>query len=374
VPMEQRGGEVTPRPSRSRARRRDTVRRDCSHPGSPHTHGTRAAYVSDRCGCTRCRAANRSTEEQRTAAIAVGRSSPYADARPVREHLEHLRQQGLGIERIAQLSNVPYGTIRRLLSYSNEPETRPHRTRAENARRLLAIPLTNHDGSPRRLVTADATRKRIEALTAAGYSITELERLIGRPRASLRRSLSRRSVTAQTALSVGALYEVLNSETPPSTVHIPKLKPSCRDAPPNGGQSKPQTSQGGLYLHGYQGKSPVDSTSKRGRALYGCVRRSSVGNSRKSRRVASDVAAFQQAQRLNRAMARIGRPSKGDRDVLYTRVPRPVGDAIRALSDQTGMAISDVIAALAAKSLGMPEMAPQPPHTFDQQELPLKTA
>jgi hypothetical protein len=38
------------------------------------------------------------------------------------------------------------------------------------------------------------------------------------------------------------------------------------------------------------------------------------------------------------------------------------------------MAISDVIAALAAKSLGMPEMAPQPPHTFDQQELPLKTA
>ena len=96
--------------------------------------------------------------------------------------------------------------------------------------------------------------------------------------------------------------------------------------------------------------------------------------SRKSRRVATDVTAFQQAHRLNRRMARTGRPSKGDRDVLYTRVPRPVGDAIRALSDQTGMAISDVIAALAAKSLGMPELAPQPPHPYDQQELPLKTA
>ena len=78
--------------------------------------------------------------------------------------------------------------------------------------------------------------------------------------------------------------------------------------------------------------------------------------------------------RLNRTMARMGRPSKGDRDVLYTRVPRPVGDAIRAMSDQTGMAISDVIAALAAESLGMPELAPHPPRTFDQQELPLKTA
>ena len=73
-------------------------------------------------------------------------------------------------------------------------------------------------------------------------------------------------------------------------------------------------------------------------------------------------------------MARTGRPSKGDRDVLYTRVPRPVGDAIRALSDQTGMAISDVIAALAAKGLGMPELAPHPPHPYEQQELPLKTA
>lgn len=73
-------------------------------------------------------------------------------------------------------------------------------------------------------------------------------------------------------------------------------------------------------------------------------------------------------------MARIGRPSKGDRDVLYTRVPRAVGDAIRALSDQTGMAISDVIAALAAESLGMPEMAPQALRSYDQQELPLKTA
>ena len=35
--------------------------------------GTRRAYVSDRCGCTRCRAANRATDQRRTAAIAHGR-------------------------------------------------------------------------------------------------------------------------------------------------------------------------------------------------------------------------------------------------------------------------------------------------------------
>jgi len=96
--------------------------------------------------------------------------------------------------------------------------------------------------------------------------------------------------------------------------------------------------------------------------------------SRKSRRVMPQFDPFLQVHRFNERMARTGRPSKGDRDVLYTRVPRPVGDAIREISEQTGMAISDVVAALAARSLGMTDLAPQPPRSFDQQELPLKTA
>ena len=70
---------------------------------------------------------------------------------------------------------------------------------------------------------------------------------------------------------------------------------------------------------------------------------------------------------------RIGRPSKGDRVVIYTRVQRPLGDAIRALADETGMSVSDVLAALAAQSLGMQEHAPELTSN-DQQELPLKTA
>src|ERR1700712_587149 len=108
--------------SRLTTGRRDTVRRDCGHPGSPHAHGTRTAYVSDRCGCTRCRAANRAAEEHRTAAIAVGRWNPYADAQPVRERLERLRQEGLRIERIARLSNVSRETVRRILSHTSEPD------------------------------------------------------------------------------------------------------------------------------------------------------------------------------------------------------------------------------------------------------------
>src|SRR6478752_7987021 len=124
--VEQREEELSG-PTRRRTSRRDTVRRDCGHRGSPHAHGTRTAYVSDRCGCTRCRAANRAAETHRTAAIASGRWNPYADAQPVREHLERLRQEGLGIERIARLANVSRGTVRRLLSYPSEPGERPQR-------------------------------------------------------------------------------------------------------------------------------------------------------------------------------------------------------------------------------------------------------
>src|SRR6478609_1871719 len=171
--------------SRLTAGRRDAIRRDCGHPGIPHAHGTRTAYVSDRCGCTRCRAANRAAETHRTAAIASGRWNPYADAQPVREHLERLRQEGLGIERIARLANVSRETVRRLLSYQPEPEARPHRIRTATAQRLLALNIKTEDGSPRRLVAADATRKRIDALSAAGHSLAELARAIGMPPTSL---------------------------------------------------------------------------------------------------------------------------------------------------------------------------------------------
>ena len=219
--MEQRDTESMRGPSNTPAGRRDTVSRDCRHRGSPHVHGTRAAYVSDRCGCIRCRAANRAAEEHRTAAIAVGRWNPYADAKPVQDHLGHLRRQGVSIERIAQLANVSIGTVRRLLNYSPDPAVPPYRTRAETARRLLALSPTSQGGSPRRLVAVDETRQRIGALMEAGHSLTELERLIGKPRASLRRSLTRQSVTAETATSVEALYRTL-AQARPTGPKIPR--------------------------------------------------------------------------------------------------------------------------------------------------------
>ena len=68
-----------------------------------------------------------------------------------------------------------------------------------------------------------------------------------------------------------------------------------------------------------------------------------------------------------------GRKSKGDRDNFAVKPMRPVGDVIRANADRLGMTYGEYCAAVLSNALGMPEYAPQPV-TSDQQELPLKTA
>lgn len=400
--------------SRFTTGRRDAVRRDCGHPGIPHAHGTRIAYVSDRCGCTRCRAANRAAEEHRTAAIAVGRWSPYADAQPVREHLERLRQEGLGVERIARLSNVSRGTVRRLLSYPSEPGARPHRIRAATAQRLLALPVTAEVGSPRRVVDVSATRARIDALTAAGHSLTELARAIGKHPSSLRRSLSRQSVTAQTATAVEVMYAALCKETPRDQ---PLSYPSdqaavldrfvqhatCRQMNEASSSTRVGFGVGHRHLrdrnvkrllpvlHAQLGSldlvksrlPPIgrDQRQSGGRPPLASRRENlhegSVPQENENSNRVGVSGLFLQSQPASIAcMAHRpgpGRKSKGDRDNFAVKPMRPVGDVIRANADRLGMTYGEYCAAILSNALGMPEYAPQP-IAIEQQELPLKTA
>ena len=205
--------------SRLTTGRRDAVRRDCGHPGIPHAHGTRTAYVSDRCGCTRCRAANRAAEEHRTAAIAVGRWSPYADAQPVREHLERLRQEGLGIERIAGLSNVSRGTVRRLLSYSSEPgSAAPPHSRRDGATSAGPSPL-----NPGWLM-AQAGRGGCHARTHrradGGWALTD------RPRA-----YDRQAPNQPAAQPVSPCRDRANGHVRRSTVRRPHPRRGAKQAP-----------------------------------------------------------------------------------------------------------------------------------------------
>lgn len=46
-----------------------------------------------------------------------------------------------------------------------------------------------------------------------------------------------------------------------------------------------------------------------------------------------------------------GRPSKGDRVVVYSRMPRPQAEAVKQLADARGMPVSDLVAGLVALGL-----------------------
>lgn len=71
--------------------------------------------------------------------------------------------------------------------------------------------------------------------------------------------------------------------------------------------------------------------------------------------------------------SRGGRPSKGDRDAFKVRPARPVGDRVRERADAAGMSYSDYIAAVLARDVGMPDLAPRAERAV-LEELPIPAA
>jgi len=69
---------------------------------------------------------------------------------------------------------------------------------------------------------------------------------------------------------------------------------------------------------------------------------------------------------------RVGRPSKGDRVVLYSRPHREVRAAVEASAARAGYdAVSDYVAAVLAQHEGLDALAPAPNKHPNQKELPL---
>ena len=65
-----------------------------------------------------------------------------------------------------------------------------------------------------------------------------------------------------------------------------------------------------------------------------------------------------------------GRKSKGDRQALISRIPDPIADAVRERADERGMSLSDYIASVLAREVGMSDLAPESA-VHHQEELPI---
>jgi hypothetical protein len=73
--------------------------------------------------------------------------------------------------------------------------------------------------------------------------------------------------------------------------------------------------------------------------------------------------------RMQRGAPRGGRPSKGDRWLVYARLPRELADLFQAEADRLGLTYNDLLTNLTAEHYGRPPV--QLPQISFAEELPL---
>jgi len=75
---------------------------------------------------------------------------------------------------------------------------------------------------------------------------------------------------------------------------------------------------------------------------------------------------------MTNRVSRTGRPSKGDRVVIYSRPSREVAERIEREAAATGLPMSDVVANILAEHFGLPRVAQGADPKYKQQELALR--
>ena len=189
--------------------------RPCQHPRAQHVHGTRAAYVKDRCRCAPCTAANAAAWAATNRARTFGQWEPFLDVAPARDHIGQLRAAGIGVDQIAKLAGTSTSHIRELAEPGQPDKPSVRKVRPDTARRILSIAVTAANRAPRSHLDGRGTRRRVQALLATGWTHKLLAAQLGRTATNLKRSLVGEQVTAQTAAQISELYDRLWNSRPP---------------------------------------------------------------------------------------------------------------------------------------------------------------
>lgn len=177
---------------------------------SERPHGY-ARYKRDGCRCNVCGFAV--SEYTRRRRNEIRRGTWRVDADLVRAHVRSLMAAGMGRRRIAEVAGVNQSTLSRQL-YGRGDRKAPTTMRHDLARRLLAVA---PDLAPNARVAVLGTARRIQALVAIGWTLTEVAAGIGWTVQNLTHLVcpSTGCVAARTAQAVADLYERL-SMTPPA--------------------------------------------------------------------------------------------------------------------------------------------------------------
>jgi hypothetical protein len=112
------------------------------------------------------------------------------------------------------LAGISTSHVRDLANPGRDGNPGVRRVRPQTAHQVLRLRIDQANRAPRSHVAATGTRRRLQALVAAGWPHDELAARLGRSPAGLRRSMLSDSVTAHTAQNVSALYEQLWNQRP----------------------------------------------------------------------------------------------------------------------------------------------------------------
>ncbi|GCD40852.1 hypothetical protein [Streptomyces paromomycinus] len=176
---------------------------------SPRDHGY-ARYKLDGCRCYVCGFAVAQWRDAREQAVRRGQWQPYVDAAPVRAHLRRLQACGLGLRRIAQAAGVDRKRLQAVLHGRPERGTPPQRqVRPGLAQAVLAIEPTEDLLGPATVIDATGTRRRLQALVAAGWPQARLAARLGMARGCVSALMARERVCVRTVRAVKALYDTL---------------------------------------------------------------------------------------------------------------------------------------------------------------------
>lgn len=207
----------------------DRTPKACRHLRAQHQHGTRGAYMGDRCRCLPCAGANSVYENHRARLRAYGRGTPngWVDAAPVRAHVQTLQAAGLGWKTIAAAAGVAESTLCHLLygrRRAGVQELPARRVNPESARRLLAVPLPTIEQLPGGVVVpATGTQRRLQALACLGWSVGEVARQAELDRQRLDRAVRGEDVIVSTVRGIAAVYERLWDQRPQPVTHADKV-------------------------------------------------------------------------------------------------------------------------------------------------------
>lgn len=174
---------------------------------SGRQHGTKAAYAIDCCRCEACRYSVVVYERERSRKHRRG-LVPYIDAQPVRDHLAHLSEEGIGWQRAARLAGVHNGVVWKIIYGDSSRGMAPSkRVRRRTAEKLLAVRPTLDNVADGAYIDADVTWARIRYLLDQGATKAWIARQIGQHSGALQ--LGRRKVSAGNAKAVRDLYEAV---------------------------------------------------------------------------------------------------------------------------------------------------------------------